>query len=305
LGEDDVAMNRARIAVVVAIVSVGTAAVMIRYADSGPLTVAFYRMVFSTLFLVPWVLLYDREQIARLSSRDWLRLACVGLVLAAHFSLWITSVSEATELHTTVANSAVLVTTHPLFVALIAAVYLKERPSHVALLGGALALAGVAVMFYGDYGGGGFVGDVLAVGGAVAAGIYLIAGRSERRSLSTGTYCIVVYGFAALFLMPLAFFESGLEPASGNDWFVFILMAAVPGILGHTLYNYALGKVSAFFVSTTLLGEPIISTVLAWWLLSEMPSEWAYLGAPLVLAGILMASGIWQSGGQKNGAGAG
>jgi len=296
----DAGMARSKAAVIVAIVSVGTAAVMIRYAESGPLTVAFYRMAFSTLFLLPWVLIYDRRQIAELSRKDWLRLAGIGLVLAAHFALWITSVSKATGFHTTVANSAVLVTTHPLFVALIAAVYLKENPSKIALLGGVFALFGVAIMFYGDLGGGGLTGDFLAVGGAIAAGVYLVAGRSERKTLSTGTYCVVVYFFAMMFLMPLAFYESGLVPSANNDWLVFAVMAAVPGILGHTLYNYALGRVSAYFVSTTLLGEPIISTVLAWILLSEEPARWAFVGAPIVLIGIVLASGAWKPGGSGN-----
>lgn len=274
-----------RLAVLVAILAVGTSAIMIRYAQSGPLTIAFYRLLFTTLILVPWVALRERGAMGSLDRARVARLGVVGLVLAAHFSLWVTSVKL-----TTVANSVVLVTTHPLMVAAISTVFLKERPAGPALLGGLLASAGVVMMFSGDLGTGGLLGDALALLGAVAAGTYIVAGRSERRALPTGTYCIVVYGFTTLFLLPLAFCETRLLPTAQTDWVWFVAMAAVPGILGHTLYNYALGHVPAFFVSTSLLGEPIISSLLAALLFTEIPSKWTLLAAPLVFAGIVMAS---------------
>ena len=278
-----------RLAVAVAILAVGTSAIMIRLAQSGPLTIAFYRLLFTTLMLVPWVALRERSAVRGLGRAQVRRLAAVGLVLALHFSLWVTSVRL-----TTVANSVVLVTTHPLMVAAISAVFLRERPAGPALAGGVLASAGVVLMFSGDLGGGGLLGDALALLGALAAGTYIVAGRSERRSLPTGTYCVVVYGFTTLFLLPPALLESRLVPAAGTDWLWFIAMAAMPGILGHTLYNYALGHVPAFFVSTSLLGEPIISSLLAALIFAEIPALWTILAAPLVLAGIVLAS--WPAG---------
>lgn len=278
---------RSRVALAVAIASVSTAAIMIRICDSGPLTVAFYRLLFTTLMVMPWALAKDMDCFKGISPREWAKLAGIGLVLAVHFSLWVSSVGM-----TSVANSAVLVTMHPIFVAAIAFIALNERTSRSALIGAGIAFAGVAIMFAGGLSGGGLAGDVLAVGGAVAAAFYIIGGRSQRKKLRTGAYCLIVYGFATLFIAPLAYMESGFVPASGNDWYVFVLMAVVAGVLGHTMYNYALGRVSAFFVSTTLLGEPIISSILAWALLSEVPSKWTFVGAPLVLVGILLSAGM-------------
>ncbi len=283
--------SRGRLAVVVAILAVGVSAIMIRYAQTGPLTIAFYRLLFTTLMLVPWVLCVGRSALARLERAHVVRLAGVGLVLAAHFSLWVTSVRL-----TTVANSVVLVTTHPLMVAAISSVVLKERPAGLALVGGALASSGVVLMFSGDVGGGGLLGDALALLGALAAGTYIVAGRAERRMLPTGTYCIIVYGFTTLFLLPLALWETRLVPAAQADWIWFVAMAAVPGILGHTLYNYSLGHVPALFVSTSLLGEPIVSSLLAALLFAEIPSIWTILAAPLVFAGIVLASWMPRNG---------
>lgn len=277
---------RGQLAVAVAVMAVGTSAIMIMYSKTGPLTTAFYRLLLTTLMVLPWAVLFERKALGSLTPGDLMRLAGVGLVLAAHFALWITSVKM-----TTVANSVVLVTTHPLMVAAISAVFLKESTSRAALFGGVLAGIGVAVMFAGDFRGGGLAGDLLALGGAVAAGVYIVAGRSERKKLPTGTYCLVVYGFTSLFLLPLAFAETRLVPAAGMDWGWFLAMAIVPGILGHTLYNYALGHVPAFFVSTSLLGEPVISSLLAALLFAQFPSQWALASIPLIFIGILLAAG--------------
>lgn len=286
--------TRGRLAVAVAVIAVGTSAIMIMYASSGPLTISFYRLLFTTLMLVPWVLAFERDALRRLERPDIQRLAAVGLVLAVHFSLWIASVKL-----TSVANSVVLVTTHPLFVAAISALFLGERSPRYALLGGLVAGTGVLVMFAGDLSTGGLLGDILAFGGALAAGAYIVAGRSERRKLPTGTYCVVVYAFTTLFLLPGAFMESRLVPAAAQDWPLFLAMAAVPGILGHTFYNFALGHVSAFVVSTSLLGEPVLSSILAALLFTQVPPALSLVGIPLVLAGIVLAA--WASGNRTAG----
>jgi len=284
---------KGQLAVAVAVFAVGTSAIMIMVTKTGPLTISFYRLLLTTLILVPYVALFERRELSSLRRSDLLRLAAVGLVLAVHFSLWIASVKQ-----TSVANSVVLVTTHPLFVAGISAFFLKEYSPRYAILGGFVAGAGVIIMFAGDLRGGGLTGDILAFGGAIAAGTYIVAGRSERRKLPTGTYCIVVYAFTTLFLLPGAFWETGLVPAVGQDWLLFLAMAAVPGMMGHTLYNYALGHVSAFLVSTSLLGEPVLSTLLAALLFNQVPSGIGMLGIPLVLAGIALAA--WASGNRSS-----
>lgn len=272
-------------AVVIAVFAVSTSAILIRYTHSAPLTISFFRLLFTTLLVLPWAVLGCRAQLKMLDRKTLLRLAATGLALAVHFALWIASVKM-----TKVANSVVLVTTHPLFVAAISAFLFKEYTKRIALLGGILAGAGVVIMFVGDLSGGSIIGDLMAFGGGLTAGIYIVMGRNERKKLSTGTYCFVVYGFCTLFLAPLAFWETGFSVAAPDDWFLLLAMAAVPGILGHTLYNYALGSVPAFFVSTSLLGEPVGSSVMAALLFSEVPTDMTLIGSPFIFAGIILAA---------------
>ncbi|HHN93971.1 MAG TPA: EamA family transporter, partial [Anaerolineae bacterium] len=60
--------------------------------------------------------------------------------------------------------------------------------------------------------------------------------------------------------------------------------------LGHSSLNWALRYLSATYVTVATLGEPVGSTLLAWWLLGERPSIWAVVGGALILAGVVLAS---------------
>jgi len=64
----------------------------------------------------------------------------------------------------------------------------------------------------------------------------------------------------------------------------------VPQLLGHTSFNWALRYLSAAFVSISLLGEPIGSSILAYFLFRETPTILKLFGAILILVGIYIAS---------------
>lgn len=124
----------------------------------------------------------------------------------------------------------------------------------------------------------------------MAAG-YLLIGRRLRGGISLVPYIFVVYGIAAIVLIGLMF-TSGQSaigyPPQTYVW--LILLALVPQLMGHSSFNWALGYLSAAFVSITLLGEPIGSAVLAYILLDETPTILKIIGAILILAGIFVAS---------------
>jgi drug/metabolite transporter (DMT)-like permease len=136
-----------------------------------------------------------------------------------------------------------------------------------------------------------FIGDLLALSGAWMAAGYLLIGRRLRAGVALIPYIFVVYGIAAVVLIILML-GSGQSvvgyPPQTYIW--LILLAIVPQILGHSSFNWALGYLSAAFVSISLLGEPIGSAVLAHILLDETPTFLKIIGAILILAGIYIAS---------------
>jgi drug/metabolite transporter (DMT)-like permease len=136
-----------------------------------------------------------------------------------------------------------------------------------------------------------FVGDALALAGALAAAGYLLIGRQLREKISLVPYVFVVYGMAAVVLV-IWMLASGGSPIghSPKAYLWILLLALVPQVLGHSIFNWALRYLSAAYVSITLLGEPIGSAILAYFLLSEVPSGLMVFGAILILAGILVSS---------------
>lgn len=280
-------MNRRwpRLGIAVAILAVATAALFIRLSTSGPLVIAFWRMALATLILLPWWL-RDPTPVRHLPI-----LAVVGIILGAHFGLWITSLE-----YITVAASVVLVTAHPLFVAPISHFVLGDRLGRLGMAGVALGMVGLVVMFWGrtDLAAGETRGYLLAIGGGIAAGVYLLAGRRLRQRLGLMQYVVPVYAFAALgLILVLPFsgqqlFPTGSRTEIATGWLLFLALALIPNLAGHTLYNWTLRYVSATFVSVSLVAEPILASLLVLVILAEVPAGSEILGGVIALIGIVM-----------------
>jgi drug/metabolite transporter (DMT)-like permease len=136
-----------------------------------------------------------------------------------------------------------------------------------------------------------FLGDLLALCGSLMGASYLLIGRSLRHKMSLIHYVFVVYGMAAVVLVGfvlVARLPAFDYPAQAYVW--FLLLALLPQLLGHSSFNWALRYISAGYVSTALLGDPIASTILAYFLLGEAPGILKIFGAILILAGIYMAA---------------
>ncbi|MBN1148438.1 MAG: DMT family transporter [Anaerolineales bacterium] len=287
------------------ILAVSTASIFIRYAqaDMPSLVIAGGRLAIATLVLAPVAVARRRAELAGLRRGDLALALLSGLFLALHFAAWISSLE-----YTTVASSVVLVSTVPLWVALLAPFTIKERVSRPALAGMALALAGGAIVGVSDscawdgarlacpslgefLQGEAFLGDLLALSGALTAGGYMLIGRRLRGRVSALSYVFVVYGMAAVVLLVIVFAAGetflGYPP---NAYLWLVLLALFPQLIGHSTYNWALGYLSAAYVSIALLGEPVGSTILAYLLLDETPTLLKIFGAILILAGIVVAS---------------
>ena len=284
-------MRKPDLAIIIAVIAVSFSSIFIKWSNAEPLAIAFYRLLFTTLMLLPFVLMGSKDELKNLGGKNIWILAAIGLVLSLHFTLWITSLGL-----TTVASSVILVTVHPILVGSISHFVLKDRLSKLNFLGIFMALGGIVVLTWGDFTGGALtsdmaLGDILAFLAGICAGIYLLGGRKMRASISITTYAFLVYLFCTIFLLAGCLITgTSLYPLPANEYWLFLLMAFIPGILGHTLYNWSLKHVTATVVSVTLLGEPIGSSILAMLLLNETPGIYVLIGGPIVLVGILIAS---------------
>lgn len=276
----------------VAIASVSPSSIIARLAgEAPPLVISFYRLLFATLMLAPYAVYNARREHEHLTLKEIGILAGIGLMLAAHFAVWVTSL-----FYTSVASSAVLVTTEALWVPLGAAFLLRERLGPRIWVGVAIAFGGSVLLVSGDargFAGGSnpVLGDLLALAGAIAASIYFLAGRRYRQRISLPTYATIVYGWSTLFLFLFVLIRGdafgGYQTKTYAWMFVFAL---VPMILGHTIINYILRWIQPHVISTSVLMEPVISGILAFVLFDERLSVLVYVGGVLILGGIGLAT---------------
>jgi drug/metabolite transporter (DMT)-like permease len=282
------------------IFAVSTASILIRSVlDDGvpPLVIAAYRLTFAAFILTPIVLYSRRPELRALSRRDWRWALFSGFFLALHFATWISSLN-----YTTVTSSVVLVTTGPIWVALLSWLIWRERLTRPIVLGLIVAVLGGMLVGFSDsaglgLGGTQLWGDFLALAGAWFVAGYLLIGRQLRDRMSLLTYIYIVYGSAALWLIALAALSGASftlqangqpYPASAYVW--LLLLAILPQLVGHSSYNYALRFLPPTYVAIVSLAEPIGSSILAFGLLREVPPPLTILGAIVILIGIGIAS---------------
>jgi drug/metabolite transporter (DMT)-like permease len=270
---------------IVAILAVGPSAVLIRLADVPPISMAFYRLLTATVTIGLIVLIRGRRDLIGIDARAFGLSVVSGLFLALHFGSWISSLD-----HTSVTNSVLIVTTQPVFAAVLGMWFLRERLRPAVFAAIALALAGGAIISGGNPQIGGWYGDFLALLGSITASAYLVIGRQVRRTVSTLGYVLIAYATAGLVLGVWAVaIDSPLSGFPAISWFWIILAGLGPSVIGHTLYNRALKYFSAHTVATTILGEPVVASILAVLILAEYPSTWAYLGAIPIVLGVIWA----------------
>jgi drug/metabolite transporter (DMT)-like permease len=282
-------------ALVLGLLATATAAIFIRLAqeETAPsLVIAASRLCIASVVLTPVVLRQHRQQLRAVQAADLKWALVSGLMLGLHFATWITSLE-----YTAVVNSAVLVSTTPLWVALMSPMFLGEKLGRWAVIGLVLALVGGIIV--GQSGKVGepptrqdpLLGNGLALAGAVTVGVYFMIGRRLRARLNVIVYIWLVYSTAAIILVGVVL-VTGQQVAGlpGQTYLWMLLVGLVPQLIGHSSFNYALGYLPAAYVSLITLLEPIGSGLLAIVFLNEWPVVIQLIGSALILVGIGAAS---------------
>lgn len=272
--------------ILIGVLSVSLSAIFVKLANAESGVIAFYRMFFSVIIMAPLFLWKYNNEVKRVTKRDWLFSSIAGVFLAFHFILWFESLR-----YTSVASSTVLVTLQPLFAFIGTALFFKEKISIKTILAGGIAIMGSVCISLGDFqlSGTAFYGDLLALIACALVTAYLLFGQDVRKRLSLVTYTMIVYGVSTITLFFYVVIKGeSFGPYPTNDWLWFILLAIVPNLLGHTLFNWAIKYVSTNVVSVAILFEPIGAAILAMVIFKEYLVATQIIGGLVVLLGIVL-----------------
>lgn len=284
-------------ALIVGVIAVSASAIFVKFSDAPSGVIAFYRLLFSVLFMLPVFLMKYVKELALISGRDWLYATLAGVFLSFHFILWFESLN-----YTSVASSTVLVTLQPLFAFVGTFLFFKERFTLKAILCAVAAIVGSVIISWGDFqvSGTALFGDILALLACALVTAYLMFGQSVRKRISLVTYTFVVYSISSIvLLLYVLIVGESLYPYPKNEWWNFILLALIPTLLGHSLFNWAIKWISTSIISMAILFEPVGATILAYYLLSEKVLFTQVLGGSVVIVGISLFLLNERSGKQK------
>ncbi len=263
-----------------------TSAIFVKMAEAPSGIIAFYRLLFTLAFLVPALLARkkEREQLVHLNGRQ-LRLAVIsGALLAVHWVMWFESLR-----YTSVASSTVLVSLQPLFSILFGALFLKERVSKWGMVGVFLAIFGSAIIGWGDFqvSGAAFWGDVLSFASAGVISLHFLFGQLLRRELDVLPYTVVCYtaSTVCLAIYALAAGQS-FSGYSCQTWGCFLGLALFATVGGQCVFNLLLKYLTASAVTMGILGEPVGTIILAFFIFGESITLQQAAGMLLILGGL-------------------
>ena len=274
------------LAVLVGVFAVSFSALFVRLSSAPALIIATYRLLFTFLILAPYTLFRHRTDLVTTSWRQRGLAAASGLCLTLHLVTWFISLR-----YTSIASSVVLVTTQPVFVVIGSWIFFKEKVSRLAMMGGTLALFGSVVIGAADFqiGKEALLGDLLALAAAVFVSGYLLIGRRLRGGVSLPVYTFYTYGSSALVLVLASVASSTpFAPYPPRDWILFLALAIVCTVIGHTVFNWVLKYVQASVVSVSVLGEPLGAILWASIFLNEYPTLRQTVGASFIFGGLFI-----------------
>ena len=262
--------------------------VFAKVARAPASVIAFYRLFFATLALLPWLLSHknDRRELRSLSPIQYAEGALAGFFLAVHYVMWFESLR-----YTSVASSTVLAALQPLFSVIWGRLFLGERLSARALTGGAIAIVGSAVVGWSDFSvsSQSLWGGLLALVSGGVISLYFFCGQILRRRMGAVPYSVLSYGSSSAVLALYALFMG--HPFTGyapGTWGAFLGLALVSTIGGQMVFNVLLKWITATTVTMGILGEPVGTCFLAWLFLGETLSARQAAGIAVILAGLAL-----------------
>lgn len=249
------------------------------------------RILLSAIVITPIVWRNHRHEILGLNKRDVLIAAGGGLWFGIH----LMSGFEALR-HTSVLVSSVLGGTLPIWVAILEVTILRTRLSRIIWLGLAITLSGgiiITLAGSGDHslGDNPLLGSGLAMTAALTGAIYAIVGRRSRNKMSYLPYLWLVFTFGGLTSLAVALVnQQSFVGYDGTAYFAIVMLMLLPQLIGHGVYNYALRKLPATFVSVVGQFGIVISAILAFLFFREVPNILEIPGSIAIVIGITMVN---------------
>lgn len=264
------------------------AATFIIASGEPPFVVAFYRLLFAVAFLLPVAAVRGWDQLSTISHTHLVWCLLVGVFFGLHLVTYIASLA-----YTSVASAGALVSLQPVFVAIGASIFLRERIDLHVKIGIACAVIGGMIVGSGDLvtvTRTALLGDFLALTSAFMISLYFVAGRALRQHLDIIPYLVVVYSSSMIVVAVISLgFHVPLIISTSKSLLHLLALGLISTAIGHGIYNWALKYVNASTVSLVMLASPVAETVWVYFFLGQIPAITSIIGGVIVIIGTALA----------------
>ncbi len=260
-------------------------------AEATPLAIAAWRLGLAALFFGGLSLLPRSETHGGPLTKNvrW-RLILAGLCLAAHFVTWFAALDR-----TSVARATLLACTTPLWTTFGSFALGRRRPTARDLAALAAAGAGLWLVTQSSAQTASrttLLGDLFGLSAGLLFGSYLLCVEGLHRAISSQRQVTLAYSVAAGLLWAALLVRGGATFSySSSVWKALLGMTLGPQIFGHTLLNWSLRHFTSSLVAFSILLEPMIAALLAWYLLHQTLTTMQLFGGILVLAALALVIG--------------
>ena len=260
----------------IGIIGIGTSGPLIAISSIAVPALIFWRNLGGSLMTLPFAL---RHKVDRTGVK-WAVIS--GVLLSFHFYGFFLSMRM-----TTVAAGTALVALQPIFAALVMKFTGGDIPSR-AWLGMFVSFTGVILVsgFDLQISMRAFFGDLLAIASGALSALYVITGAKSQRTLETTSYASICYFVCALTALPFVIMGGfQLFDFEAREWLILLALILGAQLLGHSMFNSVLKRVSPAIVSMIVFFEVPVGALLAVWWMDQKPPIGVIPGIILILGG--------------------
>ena len=283
-------MLKAIISLFIGSALLGMSAIFVRYSESSPSLIAFYRVFLALPFLYIWVLVERKNIDLELfkNKKLFLLLVISGFCFAVDMSFWNWSIE-----YTSVANATLMANTAPIFVSFIGLIFLRHKIKTEFFLILLLAMIGVSLVILSSSNKSNLnvFGDFLGISAAIFYAGYILAIKSLTGRFSPAQTLFLATLMTSLILVPISLFETrDLVPQTMKEWSVLFTYALISQTIAQGLITYGISKITAHLSSLILLIQPLAAAFYGWLLLNEAILPIQAFGGLIVLTSIYLAT---------------
>jgi len=267
----------------ISILAIAISSIMIKSSNTPPSVAGMYRLYITVLIMLPFVS-WKKLRLLRLTMSDWSLILSAGFFLGLHFLFWMESLS-----YTSVASSMVILTLQPLFVMIGSYYIFQERVNKLMVVSMIAAVFGSIIIAWGDLGISreALIGDVLSLLGTISIAAYMLAGQKVSHKIPATAYSVIVFFIGGSVMLIYSLINNfSLTNYNSSDWTYFLLLALIPTIFGHFIFNLLLKSIGATTVSVGVIGEPVLAIILAYFILGEAVTTSQIIGGCFTIVGM-------------------